>query len=312
MSWEPRIRATSLLNVNQAAASKHALNSRTLHRLPHFAGRRCSASAIACSGFGANRDRPSASIFFRISPASRAPRGSPNGCRRAESRWVAHGGHLPGRQIQPSALNATGGELRNVLPKFVCELAVDLLGASGTLSAAKPGGSAPRHLDQLRSSRSASKAIRSSALIASGSDDGVDFRHAGFQAKHSAEPRHRAQLRLPDRQPWRGLVLDDIGGGQLTGCDALGNDGPRVGGEQRQITVLEMIRATGQHEIHEQTFFRSGEIDRRAEPGCCTGRRERDDCGDLRGNSRIADCVGSSPKASDHPRQTVSVFGTVQ
>ena len=104
----------------------------------------------------------------------------------------------------------------------------------------------------------------------------------------------------------------DIGGGQLTGCDSLGKDGPRVGGEQRQITVLEMIRATGQHEIHEQTFFRSGEIDRRAEPGCCTGRRERDDCGDLRGNSRIADCVGSLPKASDHPRQTVSVFGTVQ
>ena len=60
-------------------------------------------------------------------------------------------------------------------------------------------------------------------------------RPPGLRAQHSRQRRHRSDLGLPDRQPWARPVIDDIGGGQLTGCDLFGDHGPRIGDDQRHI-----------------------------------------------------------------------------
>ena len=63
---------------------------------------------------------------------------------------------------------------------------------------------------------------------------------------------------------------DRLGGGGLLQADR-----PAIGGQQRRVGGLEVIRATAKHRIHEQLPLGSGKIVRRTEPGCRAGRRQR-------------------------------------
>ena len=189
-----------------------------LCRRCHFAARRFpSASSIAPSGSGSNRDRPASSRRRNNSALSRAARGSPKGSLKAREVG-ATGRRLPRHEIQRTTLCARTGKLRNAFPR----LSVSML----SICLARAGLSA-RHATRARSSASRSISVhlvsppeRDENNNSTGSCASGDFRRhatAGTQGQHSRQRGDRPDRGLPDRQPWARLVVDDIGVGQLTG-----------------------------------------------------------------------------------------------
>src|SRR6478672_1642187 len=224
-----------------------------LFRCCHVAGWRfASALAIAASRSGSNGDKLASSKRLSSSALSRLPLGSPNGLSKSR-RLARKGGLCQG--IKPKL---------SICTQVAANTPTCCHGSSASMESsclARVGLSA-RHATRARFNASRSNSSISLITLLQSefaviADRFVRLgglrRHATArtQAQHSRERRQRPDLGLPDRQPWARPVIDDIGGGQLTARDPLGDDGFRVGGEQRNIGRQKMVRGRASDEVGE-------------------------------------------------------------